>query len=1051
MLDAAYNFAKTTISLFDSEATSATLTDPTRFLDPATKQYNCVVWCSSLYPNPVDDPNKEIVRFTAKSGSVYTFTRAQEGTEAKDHNIEDEIYSVAIVLTEKMISDIQDELDDKAPTESPEFTGTVTLENNEWLRSKDYSGAGYINILKVNEDNEIDVASQMNIGTIEAEEDAGAITLFDMPVSSASADGTEMSATIKIDGNNILKIYAEANGTGGADSFAVKLLSSAALDITETPATSDTDKFLVSDSNRIKYRTGAEVLSDIGGQASLGFTPENITNKKTSLVDNSDTYYPTQKAVKTAVDTKLAITSKASSSEINTGTEDGKYVTPKGLADQTVLEKTSNKKTTITDSNTDYPTGRAVKTYADGLVVGALNYRGAYDASGGTYPTTGGTGSGGAVMKGNMWIISVAGTLGGESIQVGDSIIANIDTPGQTASNWNHLNANVSYVPENIANKKTSLTDSDVDYPTCKAVNTGLSGKQNTLGFTPENVANKKTTLADNSDIYYPTQKAVKTAVDAKEPILTKGNLSGSGVITIDNTRQVIGGTAIISHTDSATVRHVTDTEKATWNAKQNALGFTPENIANKLTSFQTTPDDTHYPSEKLVKNNLDTKAPLTSPTFATSITGSYLTASEILITDTSKNIVSAPVATYPSLIELTYVKGVTSGIQSQLNNKANINASTTGSAGSLKSTATTGLMTITGPAAGTTRAKTIRDADDTILELGGSYAPTGNWTNMKLVTPTLGTPASGTLSNCSGYPAASTSAAGVAPQAVAPAAGLYNYIGITNGETAYTNKALFDTTVPSTQAFGDAALVGSAAVAARRDHKHAMMANPVSGTQNEIAYLATASTIGSLTTATYPSLAELAHVKGVTGNIQTQLDGKQASGSYLTPANIEDSIVDGHTTIAPSGNAVYDALALKAPKASPEFTGDVALENDKWLKSKDYSGANFINILKVNEDNEVDVGAQMNIGSIEAEEDAGVISLFDMPVSSASADGTEMSATIRIDGNNILKVYAEANGAGGVDNFKIQLLNKAVLTMQDSAGTTHTYTADVDGSLNIT
>ena len=39
-------------------------------------------------------------------------------------------------------------------------------------------------------------------------------------------------------------------------------------------------------------------------QTSLGFTPENVTNKKTTLTDNSDTYYPTQKTVKTAVDAK---------------------------------------------------------------------------------------------------------------------------------------------------------------------------------------------------------------------------------------------------------------------------------------------------------------------------------------------------------------------------------------------------------------------------------------------------------------------------------------------------------------------------------------------------------------------------------------------------------------------------------------------------------------------------------------------------------------------------------------------------------------------------
>ncbi len=38
-----------------------------------------------------------------------------------------------------------------------------------------------------------------------------------------------------------------------------------------------------------------------------------------------------------------------------------------------------------------------------------------------------------------------------------------------------------------------------------------------------------------------------------------------------------------------------------------------------------------------------------------------------------------------------------------------------------------------------------------------------------------------------------------------------------------------FDATVPATQAFGDSAATGSAAVAARRDHKHAMPANPVS------------------------------------------------------------------------------------------------------------------------------------------------------------------------------------------------------------------------------
>ena len=62
--------------------------------------------------------------------------------------------------------------------------------------------------------------------------------------------------------------------------------------------------------------TGAIIASTCLTDA-LGFTPENSANKKTSLAENSDTYYPTQKAVKTAVDSK----SDESSVVHNTGAE----------------------------------------------------------------------------------------------------------------------------------------------------------------------------------------------------------------------------------------------------------------------------------------------------------------------------------------------------------------------------------------------------------------------------------------------------------------------------------------------------------------------------------------------------------------------------------------------------------------------------------------------------------------------------------------------------------------------------------------------------------
>jgi len=70
------------------------------------------------------------------------------------------------------------------------------------------------------------------------------------------------------------------------------------------------------------------------------------------------------------------------------------------------------------------------------------------------------------------------------------------------------------------------------------------------------------------------------------------------------------------------------------------------------------------------IQTQLNAKAPTTSPTFATSITGSFLTASELLGTDADKKIVSLAVATYPSLTEISYVKGVTSAIQTQITGK---------------------------------------------------------------------------------------------------------------------------------------------------------------------------------------------------------------------------------------------------------------------------------------------------------------------------------------------------------------------------------------------
>ena len=78
---------------------------------------------------------------------------------------------------------------------------------------------------------------------------------------------------------------------------------------------------------------------------------------------------------------------------------------------------------------------------------------------------------------------------------------------------------------------------------------------------------------------------------------------------------------------------------------------------------------------------------------FSTAPILSTISASLILATDVSSNIQGLSTATYPSLTELTYVKGVTSAVQTQLNNKFNTSGGTV--SGNLTVTGTTTSATI--------------------------------------------------------------------------------------------------------------------------------------------------------------------------------------------------------------------------------------------------------------------------------------------------------------------------------------------------------------------
>ena len=255
-----------------------------------------------------------------------------------------------------------------------------------------------------------------------------------------------------------------------------------------------------------------------------------------------------------------------------------------------------------------------------------------------------------------------------------------------------------------------------------------------------------------------------------------------------------------------STITTINSTDKiadsrSTINNNFSNLNTDKEEKSNKVTAFST-PTDTQYPSAKLVSDQLAGKQ----------ASGSYEVTSnkETSALDTStskypcnnvvKSAVDGKISTYGSQTAKYFLAApnATDGTPSfRAMSASDVPALSYEASGAVSSHA--GLTTgVHGVGAGTV-AKT---SDITATKLDDFATPDAN-TDLN----------------------ANTTNHGLLLQATAPAAGLTNVVAIENGETVYKNKALYDATAPSTQAFGDAAAVGTAVTAARRDHKHAMPA----------------------------------------------------------------------------------------------------------------------------------------------------------------------------------------------------------------------------------
>jgi hypothetical protein len=118
-------------------------------------------------------------------------------------------------------------------------------------------------------------------------------------------------------------------------------------------------------------------------------------------------------------------------------------------------------------------------------------------------------------------------------------------------------------------------------------------------------------------------------------------------------------------------------------------------------------------------------------------------------------------------------------------------------------------------------------------------------------------------------------------------------------------------------------------------------------GSANEITYWTGTNTLSSLTTSTYPSLTELALVKGVTSAIQTQIDSKAVDANVVHITGVET--ITGAKTFSPTVTA--SGSAAKATVISPTLTasanGDqlVALDIAPTFVPGSFTGTNQLSL----------------------------------------------------------------------------------------------------------
>lgn len=198
----------------------------------------------------------------------------------------------------------------------------------------------------------------------------------------------------------------------------------------------------------------------------------------------------------------------------------------------------------ITNAYTIAQTDSAISA----ATVGLLDDRGNFTPSG-NYPSTGGSGASGAILKGDLWTIaglSGTATVGTKTVSNGDVVRALIDTPSNTDSNWAIGENNFGYTALNQSmSSGTVYVGSVGGIGTAVSISqdasliasgtltvTGIQGKAITLatGYLRYN----GTSFAFDSNTYLTTTTAASTYLPIANPAYT-GSLT-TGILGYSDT-----------------------------------------------------------------------------------------------------------------------------------------------------------------------------------------------------------------------------------------------------------------------------------------------------------------------------------------------------------------------------------------------------------------------------------------------------------------------------------------------------------------------------------